>query len=140
MVKQKTISKKLYFCEYFYEYSLVYVISSVFMAFLLIKNLANTEIETSMQVSILKNLQLNFVDFMHACGGKGRCVTCKIQILEGENMLSTLTDAENNFKNLNLLKENERLACQTYISDFEEDFLIISVPKETQLPHLEYLD
>ncbi len=109
------------------------------MAFLRIKNLANISIETTQQISILKNLQQNFIDIRHACGGKGRCVTCKIQILEGENALSTLTEAENNFINLQLLKENERLACQVYLSDFEDNTLIVRIPKETQLPHLEYL-
>ena len=109
------------------------------MAFLIIKNLANTSIEISQQISILKNLHENFIDIRHACGGKGRCVSCKMQILEGENMLSVPTEAENNFKNLQLLKENERLACQTYACDFEEATLIISIPKETQLAHLEYL-
>ena len=117
------------------------------MAFLIIKNLANTSIEISQQISILKNLHENFIDIRHACGGKGRCVSCKMQILEGENMLSIPTEAENNFKNLQLLKENERLACQTYANslanspagDFEEATLIISIPKETQLAHLEYL-
>ena len=140
MVKQKTISKNLYFCEHFSKYFLIYVIIDVYMAFLVIKNLPNIKLETSMQVSILKNLQLNFIDFMHACGGKGRCVTCKMQVLEGENMLSALTNAELNFREQKLLKNTERLACQAYVCDFEDENIVISVPKETQLPHLEYLD
>ncbi len=142
MLKQKTIPKNLYFCKYFYRYLLIYAISSVIMAFLLIKNLADIRIKIIPKFSILKNLQENFIDFSHACGGKGRCVTCKMKVLQGENMLSAPTNAENNFKNLQLFKENERLACQTYVNttDFEDEIIIISVPKETQLPHLEYLE
>ena len=64
-----------------------------------------------------------------------------MEILEGENMLSAPTDAEENFRAQKLLKNTERLACQAYAYDFEEEeILIISIPKETQLPHLEYLD
>ena len=117
------------------------------MAFLLIKNLTDVRIKIIPKFSILKNLQENFIDFSHACGGKGRCITCKMQVLEGENMLSALTNAEQNFREQKLLKNTERLACQTFMNNLEEknnfdteNNLIISIPKETQLPHLEYLE
>lgn len=140
MLKQKTISKNLYFCEYFYKYFLIYAIFSVTMAFLLIKNLADVRIKIIPKFSILKNLQENFIDFSHACGGKGRCVTCKMQVLEGESLLSVPTNAEQNFREQKLLKDTERLACQTFINDLEDETIVISIPKETQLPHLEYLE
>ena len=114
------------------------------MAFLLIKNLADTNIKIISKFSILRNLQENFIDIMHACGGKGRCVSCKMEILQGAENLSELSQAEQNFREQNLLKNTERLACQTFMSDFEDKnnkvVLVISVPKETQLPHLEYLE
>lgn len=47
-----------------------------------------------------------------ACGGMGLCTTCRIAILEGAESLSRLTREEKNFRAQNLLKENERLACQ----------------------------
>ena len=110
MLKQKTILKNPYFCQYFYSYLLIYAIFSVIMAFLLIKNIANVHIKIISRFSILKNLQENFIDFSHACGGKGRCITCKMQILEGENMLSAPTNAEQNFREQKLLENTERLA------------------------------
>lgn len=147
MLKQKTIPKNPYFCKYFYRYFLIYAIFSVIMAFLLIKNLADVRIKIIPKFSILKNLQENFIDFSHACGGKGRCVTCKMQVLEGENMLSLPTNAEQNFREQKLLKNTERLACQVFMNNLEdknnlniENDVIINIPKETQLPHLEYLD
>ena len=31
---------------------------------------------------------------MHACGAKGRCTTCRLQVLAGQENLSPLTAAE----------------------------------------------
>lgn len=47
-----------------------------------------------------------------ACGGIGLCTTCRVTVIEGEENLSHLTREEKNFRAQNLLKENERLACQ----------------------------
>jgi len=42
---------------------------------------------------LLFSLQANFVDWMHACGGKGRCTTCKMQIINGQENTSADTPA-----------------------------------------------
>lgn len=47
-----------------------------------------------------------------ACGGIGLCTTCRITILDGAEHLSRLTREEKDFRARNLLKEDERLACQ----------------------------
>ena len=44
--------------------------------------------------TVLNIMHENFVDWMHACGGKGRCTTCKMKILEGREHLSELSDFE----------------------------------------------
>jgi ferredoxin len=47
-----------------------------------------------------------------ACGGLGLCTTCKVKVIEGADSLSRLTREEKEFRAQNLLKEDERLACQ----------------------------
>jgi ferredoxin, 2Fe-2S len=73
---------------------------------------------------------------MHACGGKGRCTTCKAEILAGHHNLSGLTSAEHRYRDKGLLREGERLACQMLVNGD----LVIRVPEETHLPHLRYDD
>ncbi|MBL6446541.1 (2Fe-2S)-binding protein [Fulvivirga sp. 29W222] len=105
---------------------------------IVVKNLDNKIISSNeMSVSILKMLQDNFIDWMHACGGKGRCTTCKAIILEGEENLSPLTVHEKRFAEMNALKANERLTCQCII---EKGEIIIKVPETSKLPHMKYSD
>jgi ferredoxin len=54
-----------------------------------------------------------------ACGGIGLCTTCRVKILKGEEHLSPLTREEKDFRTRNLLKEDERLACQCALIDHE---------------------
>ena len=84
---------------------------------------------------VLKILQENYVDWMHACGGKGRCTTCKMVVFSGNNHLAGLTSHEKRFKDLGLLGDNERLTCQTVL---EEGVLEIVVPANSKLPHINY--
>ncbi len=61
----------------------------------------------------LQSLALNEgVRIGGACGGIGLCTTCRVIVLEGAENLSRLTREEKDFRARNLLKENERLACQ----------------------------
>lgn len=46
------------------------------------------------------------------CGGIGLCTTCRISVLSQTDSLTGLTREEKSFREKNLLKENERLACQ----------------------------
>jgi chlorosome envelope protein X len=52
---------------------------------------------------------------MHVCGGKGVCGTCRLEVLEGAEGLSGVTDPER--KHLaELLGSGWRLACQAKAS------------------------
>ncbi len=101
---------------------------------IIIANLKSKSIQFQNKRERLLDILLKETDWMHACGGKGRCTTCKAKIISGKEALSDLTVNELRFVNLNKLHENERLACQVIV----EDDVTIEVPKETQLPHLNY--
>jgi 2Fe-2S ferredoxin len=104
------------------------------MAFIVIDNLQSKRIISKDKREKLLHILLAETDWMHACGGKGRCTTCKLQILEGQEHVSERTDAENKYIKMGKLQSDERLACQVTISGD----IKIQVKKETQLPHLNY--
>jgi ferredoxin, 2Fe-2S len=101
-----------------------------------IRNLGNKPVEVDSTQPFLHFVQKQHIDWMYACGAKGRCTTCKFVILEGEAALEPLTDAERRYWSKGALRKNERLACQAI---FKSD-AIVSVPEECQLPHLHYGD
>ena len=62
---------------------------------ILIKNLNNKVVPfTSSDKSVLNAIHNEFIDWMHTCGGKGRCTTCKMRVTGGIDNLSPLSDAE----------------------------------------------
>jgi 2Fe-2S ferredoxin len=83
---------------------------------------------------LLQHFHDHHLDWMHACGGKGRCTTCKVIVLAGEENLPPLTPAEQKYYNLGELKTPERLSCQARI----KGDIIIAVPEEFKLPHIKY--
>jgi ferredoxin, 2Fe-2S len=86
--------------------------------------------------TVLKIFQDNLLDWMHACGGKGRCTSCRMQVLEGADQLSPPTPFEQKMKQAGRLEATERLACQCRpLGD-----LLIRVPDQTKLPHITYTD
>lgn len=102
-----------------------------------ISNLNNLTLEHNDNTkSVLSILQENHTDWMHACGAKGRCTTCKMTVLKGMENLSSISEAEQKFSNLNRLDlNNERLTCQSRI---EKGSVEIKVPEESKLPHIVY--
>lgn len=107
------------------------------MVKIIIENLGQKEVVASgSNNTALQVLQSNYIDWMHACGGKGRCTTCKMIIVEGGDHLGDLTGAEKDYRQQGLLKDNERLACQVRVSGD----LKVRVPDESKLPHLRYTD
>jgi adenylate cyclase len=52
----------------------------------------------------------------HACGGKGQCTTCRILVLEGEELLTPLTNFERAIKSVKHFPDNVRLACQSHVT------------------------
>ncbi len=95
---------------------------------LVIKNNDNTK-------TVLKILQENYIDWMHACGAKGRCTTCSFTLLKGNQNVSELSGAELKYREMGKLDENSRLACQTMVIKEEIE---IEVPQAYKLPHIQY--
>lgn len=83
------------------------------------------------------------IPHVHACGGEGRCTTCRILVLEGEEKCTPRSEAEKTISSkLNFLS-NIRLACQTKISGSvkcrrlildDEDAAIVRQLKELREP------
>lgn len=78
------------------------------------------------------------LDWMHACGGKGKCTTCRFKMETGNHHLHPETEAEIHFRNLLKLRADERLACQCRIHQQAE--ISIRIPKSCRLSHLHYVD
>lgn len=105
------------------------------MVKIIIENLGQKELTFKAQNrTALQHLQSNFVDWMQDCGGKGRCVTCRMIVRKGGESLGMLTDAEKKYRDAGLLNADERLACQVFVT---QD-LVIRVPESSKLPHLHY--
>lgn len=105
------------------------------MAKVIIKNLNDKVVDlSSCSRSLLHCLLELGLDWMHACGGKGRCTTCKVQIIEGMEQLSPLSHAERKYRELHQLNNDERLSCQLIV----KGDITLAVPKESQLPHITY--
>jgi 2Fe-2S ferredoxin len=105
------------------------------MAVIVIKNLKEKTLEVQdFSKTLLQHVQQNALDWMHACGGKGRCTTCKVIVLQGTQSLEPKTLAELQYEKQGLLSENERLACQVKINGN----VTILVPEECKLPHMKY--
>jgi len=83
---------------------------------------------------LLRHFQDAYLDWMHACGGKGRCTTCKAIVLEGMEHFTPLSPAEKRYREQGLLHDNERLSCQARITGD----ITIAVPDAYKFPHVQY--
>ena len=99
-----------------------------------IRNMNRLILKVKQSNTILKNIQENYLDWMHACGGKGRCTTCRAEILEGIDNIAPPNDAEKRMTPR--LKDNERLTCQA----IQQGDLVIHVPEQCQFPHINYTE
>jgi 2Fe-2S ferredoxin len=107
------------------------------MPIIVIKNMGEKAVRfENSSKTLLRHLQDNYIDWMQACGGKGRCTTCKVNILGGAEYLGPKTAAEMSYMRKNELGANERLACQCVVTGD----VCISVPEEAKLPHVSYTD
>jgi len=107
------------------------------MVKIVIENLAQKVVPVTDQAkSILHHIHAAGVDWLHACGAKGRCTTCKMIVLEGAENLTSPSDAEIRYRRAGLLPSPQRLACQTKTSGP----LTIAVPEQSRLAHLTYTD
>lgn len=106
------------------------------MASIVIRNLNEKTIQNPTLTKPLLWIFLeNGIDWMHACGGKGRCTTCKAAILKGGENLIPKSAAELKYESQNQLAANERLCCQAKLITGD---LEVNVPEESKLPHVTY--
>src|SRR5690242_10911111 len=105
------------------------------MAVIVIKNLDEKTVEVQdFSKTLLQHLQGNGIDWMFACGGKGRCTTCKAIVLQGQENLEPKTSAELKYEAQGQLGPTERLSCQCRI----RGSVTINVPEDYKLPHMKY--
>ena len=105
------------------------------MPLIVITNWGNKSLAVAdVKLPLLRHFQDNRLDWMHACGGKGRCTTCKCIVVDGNEHFSQVTPAELRYRTMGALKENERLSCQVRINGDVK----INVPEEYKLPHITY--
>ena len=105
------------------------------MPLLTIENLPGAAVEVPTGITLLAALQAAGHDWMHACGAKGRCTTCRIQVQAGLENLSPPTDAELRYQAAGRLLPHERLTCQARLPAGE---VTGRVPNDTKLPHVRY--
>lgn len=102
---------------------------------ILIKNLSDRLVPfTSNHSSVLNAIHSEFIDWMHTCGAKGRCTTCKMKVIRGMENISELSENEKRYRAKGRLRDDERLACQCRISAN----ISIEVCNENKLPHMKY--
>lgn len=66
--------------------------------------------------SLLKASLSAGIPHFHACGGKAKCSTCRVLVLEGDQHLNKPNGAETKLKSKIGLPDAVRLACQTHVS------------------------
>jgi ferredoxin, 2Fe-2S len=105
------------------------------MSKLIILNLNRKEIATGdSSKTLLQHIHQAGIDWMFACGGKGRCTTCRIIVVEGLANISPRSNQEKKFLDAGRLKDNERLTCQCFC----HGSVVGLVPESSKLPHLSY--
>jgi 2Fe-2S ferredoxin len=108
------------------------------MSQIVIQNLFNRIITSEVDNrKVIEIIHENRIDWMHACGKKGRCTTCKIILIEGEENLSPPTDRELAFAELGRLQPNQRLACQAILIQGE---IKVKIPDSNKFPTQKYSD
>ncbi|MDF2158933.1 2Fe-2S iron-sulfur cluster-binding protein [Algoriphagus sp. CAU 1675] len=103
---------------------------------IVIENLFNHTINSeTTHRKVIELIHENGIDWMHACGKKGRCTSCKIILTNGGENLGPVTDRELFFVKQNRLKPNERLSCQAVL---EKGEIRVRVADINKFPHIEY--
>jgi len=73
----------------------------------------DVELHFDDEVNLLETLVAAHIPIAHLCGGRARCSTCRIRVLEGANHLSPMTTSEQVMAERLDFPEELRLACQT---------------------------
>ncbi|TVP53098.1 MAG: (2Fe-2S)-binding protein [Mongoliibacter sp.] len=103
---------------------------------IIIENLNHLEIiSAEPNRKVIELIHESYIDWMHACGKKGRCTTCKMIVMDGIENLSAPNEREEFFRSKGRLNNFERLSCQAKLQKGE---IIIRVAEENKFPHMEY--
>jgi len=106
------------------------------MSRIVIQNLFNRTINSDVDDrKVIELIHENGIDWMHACGKKGRCTTCKIILVQGGENLQPMNDREMAFAAQGRLQQGERLACQAILRSGE---ILVKVAEINKFPHIEY--
>ncbi|MEL7254600.1 MAG: adenylate/guanylate cyclase domain-containing protein [Pseudomonadota bacterium] len=62
--------------------------------------------------SVLEISRINRIPHASVCGGRARCSTCRVRVIEGQDTLPPPSEVESNVLNRIGAPENVRLACQ----------------------------
>jgi len=84
--------------------------------------------------TLIQSLRKAGVDIECSCGGKGKCGTCKVRVLERDSLFKTngvLTDSEKSLLTEDERKSSIRLACQKRV----DHDMAISVVNDTRTAH-----
>jgi ferredoxin len=72
------------------------------------------EFEAESGRKLVLAIEDNGVDILHRCGGKAKCTTCRVEVLEGD--AGEMQEAERNRLSAETgLAENVRLSCQVHV-------------------------
>ncbi len=71
--------------------------------------------EEDLSLSILQIALKNEIPHVHACGGNGRCSTCRVIILDKQENVEPRNQVESKLAGVKGLETNIRLACQTRV-------------------------
>ena len=107
------------------------------MPTLIVENMGRAAIVVPAGATLLAAIQAAGHDWQHACGGRGRCVTCRVRVCAGLPLLTPPTEAELRYRAAGRLAAEERLTCQTRLPAGD---VTARVPRATQLPHVHYGD
>ena len=107
------------------------------MPTLIIENMGGAAIAVPAGATLLAAIQAAGHDWQHACGARGRCVTCRVRVGAGLALLTPPTEAELRYRAAGRLRPDERLTCQSRLPAGE---VTARVPRATQLPHVQYGD
>lgn len=75
----------------------------------------NSEIECHSGENLMEILLINSIPVASSCHGDGVCSKCRIQINQGMENLSLISDYETQLKQKNKIPECERISCMTLV-------------------------
>ena len=76
----------------------------------------NKTCEATNGLTLLEIAKNNNIPHVNACGGEGKCTTCRLLVLDGVQNCSSETEQEKVLKSKAHTTDEFRLACQTTIS------------------------